>query len=247
MPIKNDPLPAKKLVLFFVVDTSYSMEGAKIGALNNAVEEVIPMLGEISKDNNDAIVEIAVLQFSSGVKWSYSSPIPAENFSWRTLSVDGATDFGAACTELLSKLTTKGDGFMSSPSGAFAPVFILLSDGGPTDNYKTPLKNLREKNWFKAGVRIAIAIGDDANLSVLEEFTGSKESVFTVHNIEALKKIIRCVSVTSSSVASKTTDTANETKQEQIEKEISNEMQEEIKDGEITPATGGEALDDDWE
>jgi uncharacterized protein YegL len=157
------------------------------------------------------------------------------------------TDLGAACTELKSKLTTKQDGFMASASGSFAPVFILLSDGGPTDSYKTPLKKLKETNWFKAGVRVAIAIGDDANLSVLEEFTGSKESVFTVHNIESLKKIIQCVSVTSSMVASKTTDSSNETKQEQVINQINNDMQEEIEDGEITPASGGNSIDDDWE
>jgi uncharacterized protein YegL len=247
MSITNEKMPAKKLVLFFVVDTSYSMEGAKIGALNDAVEEVLPMVGKISKDNNDAEIEIAVLQFSSGVKWSYPNPILAEGFSWRTLTVDGMTDFGAACTELLSKLTTKAGGFMKSASGSFAPVFILLSDGGPTDSYQVPLKNLKEKNWFKHGVKIAISIGDDANKSVLEEFTGSKEAVYTVHNIDALKKIIRCVSVTSSQVASQATDISNKTKQQQVEEQINTVLNEEIGTGTVTPATGGNSIDDDWE
>jgi len=247
MPIKNEKMPRKKLVIYFLVDTSYSMEGGKIGALNNAVEEILPMVGQISKDNNDAEIEIAVLQFSSGAKWLYSNPTPAENFSWRNLTVDGSTDFGVACTELTAKLTTKAGGFMSSGSGSFAPVFILLSDGQPTDSYQTPLKNLKEKNWFKAGVKIAIAIGDDANVSVLEEFTGSKESIYIVHNIEALKKIIRCVAVTSSMVASKSTDTSNETKQEQVEKQINADLKDEMETGEITPATGGNSIDDDWE
>jgi len=247
MPISMDPMPAKKLVIFFVVDTSYSMDGAKIGALNHAVEEILPMVGEISKNNNDADIEIAVLQFSSGVKWSYSNPISAESFLWRTLTVDGSTDFGAACSELSSKLTKKTGGFMQSASGSFVPVFILLSDGEPTDIYQGPLKNLKEINWFKAGIKIAIAIGDDANIIVLTEFTGSNESVYTVHNVEALKKLIRCVTVTSSMVASKSSDISNDSKQVQIEKQIGKDLNEDIKNGTITPATGGNSVDDDCE
>lgn len=247
MPINPEKMPALKLVLFFVVDTSYSMEGAKIGALNHAVEEILPIVGEISKNNSDTDIEIAVLQFSSGVKWSYPTPISAESFSWRSLSVDGATDFGAACAELATKLTKKAGGFMQSASGSFAPVFILLSDGGPTDVYQSPLKNLKEIKWFNAGIKIAIAIGDDANVNVLSEFTGSSESVYTVHNVDALKKIIRCVTVTSSMVASTSSDTSNDSKQEQVEKQIGKVLDSDIKAGTITPAIGGNAVDDDWE
>ena len=247
MPISMEPMPAKKLVIFFVVDTSYSMEGAKIGALNHAIEEILPKVGEISKNNNDADIEIAVLQFSSGVKWLYPNPVSAESFSWRTLTVDGMTDFGEACSELSLKLTKKAGGFMQSATGSFAPVFILLSDGGPTDLYQGPLKNLKEINWFKAGIKIAIAIGEDANVDVLSEFTGSSESVYTVHNTEALKKIIRCVTVTSSMVASKSSDISDDSKQEQIEKQIEIDLQEDIQNGIITPATGGNAVVDDWE
>jgi uncharacterized protein YegL len=247
MPLTNEKMPAKKLVLFFVVDASYSMYGAKIGALNNAVEEVLPMVGDISKNNNDAEIEIAVLQFSSGVKWSYPNPVSAESFSWRTLTVDGCTDFGEACKELSTKLTQQTGGFMKSASSSFAPVFILLSDGGPTDSYVTPLKNLKEKNWFKAGIKIAIAIGDDANVNVLSEFTGSSESVYTVHNVDALKKIIRCVTITSSMVASKSSDTSTDSKQQQVEKQIATDLDADLQAGTITPATGGTSVDDDWE
>jgi len=135
MPIENGKIPAKKLVLFFVVDTSYSMEGAKIEALNNAVEEILPMVGQISKDNNDTEIEIAVLQFSSGAKWLYSNPVPAAEFLWKPMTAEGNSDFGAACTELALKLTTKADGFMRVSDASSAPIFILLSCSDPTDEY----------------------------------------------------------------------------------------------------------------
>ncbi len=83
--------------------------------------------------------------------------------------------------------------------------------------------------------------------SVLSEFTGSSESVYTVHNVDALKKIIRCVTITSSMVASKSSDTSNDSKQKQVEKQIETDLEGDIKAGTITPATGGKAVDDDWE
>ncbi len=105
---------------------------------------------------------------------------------------------------------------MKSASGSFAPTIILMSDGEPTDNYQVGLNKLKSNNWFKAGLKFAIAIGDDANKDVLEEFTGSKEAILTVHNTEALKKIIRMVSVTSSQIASTSTSSGDKSKQEQM-------------------------------
>ncbi len=35
-------VPRMTMVLFFVVDTSGSMRGAKIGTVNSAIEEIVP-------------------------------------------------------------------------------------------------------------------------------------------------------------------------------------------------------------
>ena len=59
----------RTMVLFFVVDTSGSMEGAKIGTLNSAIEDVIPEIRHISAENADAQIKIAVLEFFEGLKW----------------------------------------------------------------------------------------------------------------------------------------------------------------------------------
>ena len=38
-----EAIPRKSMVLFFLIDTSGSMSGSKIGAVNAAIEEVIPV------------------------------------------------------------------------------------------------------------------------------------------------------------------------------------------------------------
>lgn len=211
-------VPRRTMTLFFLIDTSGSMEGNKIGAVNDAVANVLPMLNDISETNPDAEIKVAALEFSSGCTWLYDEPKLAKDFIWQDVTAGGLTSLGQACQELASKLSRSG--FMQAASGSFAPAIILLSDGGPTDDYQSGLRKLQDNNWFKAAIKIAIAIGDDADKDVLKDFTGSSEAVITVHNIEALKQIIRVVAVTSSQIGSKSSTAGDTSKQEQVIKDV---------------------------
>ncbi|MBP3253591.1 MAG: VWA domain-containing protein [Bacteroidales bacterium] len=217
-------VPRRTMTLFFMIDTSGSMEGNKIGAVNDAVVNVLPLLNDISETNPDAEIKVAALEFSNSVSWLYDEPKNAKDFIWQDVCAGGLTSLGAACAELSSKLSRNG-GFMQSASGSFAPAIILLSDGGPTDDYQSGLNKLKNNNWFKSAIKIAIAIGDDADKDVLKDFTGSSEAVITVHNIDALKQIIRIVAVTSSQIGSKSSTAGETTKQEQVLKDIQDAAQ----------------------
>ena len=201
-PFELDALPRRVMPLIFVVDTSGSMAGAKIASVNTAVRDTLNDVGEISRNNADAQIKVAALEFSSGVQWMYPQPIESETFQWQDLEACGVTSLGAAYAELNEKLS-RSHGFMAEPTGSRAPAIILLTDGMPTDEWKHPLAKLKNNPWFKAGVKVAIAIVDEStNVGVLEEFTGDKEAVITVHNVAQLKKIIKTVSVSASMVAS---------------------------------------------
>ena len=89
---------------------------------------------------------------------------------------------------------------MKSASESYAPAFILISDGQPTDSYKMKLKELQKNGWFRYGLKTAIAIGDDADKKMLAEFTGNEESVIEVHNAKDLAKVIKFVSIASSQI-----------------------------------------------
>ena len=134
----------------------------------------------------------------------------------------------------------------STGSGYYAPAIILLSDGGPTDDFQGGLKVLKENSWFKNAIKVAIAIGDDADEDVLKDFTGSSEAVIKVHNIDALKTMIRVIAVTSSQIGSKSSSAGDASKQEEVIKEIT----ESVKDTDgaestAAPATGDNY--DDWD
>lgn len=238
-------VPRRTMTLFFVIDKSGSMSGNKIGAVNDAIVNVLPMLDEISSTNPDAEIKVAALEFSSGCNWLYNEPKLASEFIWQDVKADGLTSFGEACKELNSKLSRSG--FMQAASGSFAPAIILLSDGGPTDEYISGLDKLKANNWFKSAIKVAIAIGDDADNNVLTEFTGTPEAVFTVHNIDALKQIIRVVAVTSSQIGSKSSAAGDATKQEQVISDVT-EATKDI-DGASSVAAPVDATNnyDDWD
>jgi len=199
-PLETVEIARRQMTLFFIVDTSGSMNGEKIAAVNTAIREVLPEIAEISSENADAQIKVACLQFASDVQWLFR-PTDVEGMTWTDLYAEGMTSLGSAFEELDSKLSRKE--FLDSPTGNFAPVLFLMSDGQPTDEYRSALDSLRENRWFQVALRAAIAIGDDADKNVLAEFTGNSESVLTAHTPEALKKMIRFVSVSSSKIGSR--------------------------------------------
>lgn len=245
--LDNESIPRRKMTLFFVIDTSGSMAGSKIGSVNDAIENVLPIIGEISDENPDAEINVAALEFSTGTRWLYDEPKEAKEFIWQKVEADGLTSLGEACEELNKKLSRNG-GFMSSPSGCFAPAIILLSDGGPTDNFEGGLKSLQGNSWYKNAIKIAIAIGDDADKEVLKQFTGSSEAVITVHNIDALKKMIRIIAITSSQIGSKSSSSTDATKQEQVIDEV-NKAAADVTGAETAAAPAPAAGDsyDEWD
>lgn len=210
----------RTMTLFFLVDTSGSMDGDKMGSVNDAIRETVPDLQDLSDSNPDAAIKIAALQFDTDVRWLYPQPIDSADFRWNDLQANGLTSFGAALIELNAKLSKTQ--FLQEAAGSFAPVIILLSDGGPTDNYKKALDSIQQNNWFKYAIKIAIAIGNDADKKVLAEFTGNNEAVIEVHNRLALKSIIRFVSITSSQVNSQSSGIGDANKQAKVVSQVKN-------------------------
>lgn len=214
-----------------------------MGAVNDAIVNILPMLEDISSSNPDAEIKVAALEFSNGTKWLYNEPKSVEDFKWIDAQAGGLTSLGEACLELNGKLSRSG--YMKSASGSYAPAIILLSDGGPTDNFDGGIQTLQGNNWFKNAIRIAIAIGDDADLNVLSRFTGNSEAVIKVSNINALKQIIRVVAVTSSQIGSKSSSAGSASKQDQVIKDV-NQAVDNIS-GASTAAAPDSSSYDDWD
>ena len=162
------------------------------------MEECIPLLKEVAAANDDAEIKVAILQFSSGCSWvtPVSGPVGLDDIIWNDLQAGGMTEFGGALLELDKKLSRNE--YLNSQTGAYAPVILLLSDGGPTDNWEVGLNKIKENNWFKHAIKIAIDIESGSDRSVLAQFTGNPEAILDAKDTATLKKMIHKVSVRAS-------------------------------------------------
>ena len=131
---------------------------------------------------------------------------------------------------------------MSDASGSFAPAIFLMSDGEPTDNYQDALNKLKQNNWFKKSIKVALAIGEQANKIVLEEFVGNSEAVLTAHDPSTLMKMIQFVSVRSSEIGSRSANIESGDSTPGLHTEESSKQRAMIE--EIKSATEEESWDD---
>ena len=198
MPGPEMTILKKQLPIIYMIDTSGSMGGDRIAAVNDAMREAIKVMKEQADSSPDAEIKVGVLQFSTGAKWVTNGLVDLEHFYWDDLSATGLTDFGSALKELDSKLSKNS--YLKSDIGYAVPVIICMSDGQPTDSWEKTFDEVKKKNaWFRGAKKACIAIGDDADIDMLGRLCGNpKEGVIKVSNLEALKGFIVAVSATAS-------------------------------------------------
>lgn len=163
--------------LYFLLDISGSMDGAKISALNDSMENIIIDLQEKAFNGNE--INIAVLSFAREVTWMYKEPINILDFNWKPLTASGMTSLGKACCELANIISTYSD---SNETIAI----VLLSDGCPTDDYDEGIRKLHKLQVFKDANKFAIALGDNADLQSLTKFVDNPDNIFIENKADTL-------------------------------------------------------------
>ena len=190
LELPGGPLARRPLHFIFIADSSGSMGGAKINALNQAIDASLPAMRDVAHGNPNAEILVRALQFDSAARWHIAAPTPVAEVTWAPLAADGSTSMGRALQLCAEQLRTP-----PMPDRALPPVLVLLSDGAPTDDFRAGLNALMDEPWGKKAVRIAIAIGGDANLDVLQAFIGHPElKPLQANNAETLVQYIRWAS-----------------------------------------------------
>lgn len=202
-------LVKRAMVVFFVVDVSGSMRGARIGAVNDAIRNLLPELKKKEATNTSAQIKIAILEFSGRAQWKTPSPQPVSDFIFHDIEVSqsGGTNYGAAFEQLNEKMSSKE--FLNSASGSYTPLVIFLTDGKPSDIglYPEQLEKLRHNTWFNYATKVAIAIekdaADPACRKALIAFTGNEKMVLEAKDTNILAKQIELVTATGINTVTK--------------------------------------------
>lgn len=244
------PAPRKVMTIFYVIDTSGSMSGARIASVNEAMKEAVPLLKSVAQANDDAEIRVAILEFSSGCSWvtPSSGPVGLEELSFNPLVASGGTDFTAALRELDKKLSRKE--FLDVVTGAYAPVIILMSDGGPNADGQWPkaLEQLKKNNWFKFAIKIAIDVEGGSDRDVLRQFTcgqPGEDNIILAKDTATLKQIIKKVSVRASEFQSHSKPIDTDGDNSTAEKDAANiidQVEQELKEEQVD----AKALENEW-
>jgi uncharacterized protein YegL len=168
MAFPNVRLSNRPLHFIYLCDCSGSMAAqGKMQALNQAIRQSLPGMAEVARQNPEARVLVRAVSFADRASWHLADPTPVEQLDWRDLQAGGITAMGEAL-ELVA-------GALQSPpmeERALPPVLVLISDGQPTDDFDTGLSTLMRQPWAQKAVRLAIAMGHDADLEILQQFIG---------------------------------------------------------------------------
>lgn len=155
--------------IVFVIDASNSMQGHKIGSVNDCVNNILSKLRSLDRNQEDPI-SISVIGFSSRLfKWTESF-VRASDFKYSYVEmVDGVTDINAALQELIM-LTNN----MEKDAKKYV---IIFSDGLTTEDYTENLAHWKQAELYSDIVKIAVAFDDDLcdsqSVSFFENFVGS--------------------------------------------------------------------------
>jgi uncharacterized protein YegL len=166
MQLPGGELAPRPLHYILILDCSGSMAvDGKIQALNQAIAAAIPALKAIAQDNPQLRLLVRAITFADGARWHIDTPIPIESLVWHDVVAEGVTDMGKALALVAVQMRSS-----RLHRQALPPVLVMVSDGYPTDDYMGGMRVLMAEPWAKKAIKIAIALGQDADHQILQTF-----------------------------------------------------------------------------
>ena len=207
---------AKPLPVVLLLDVSSSMGGEKINQLNAAVKEMVSDFAAAEK--NEIEILVSIITFGAEVKL-HTPYTSAKDIEWQDLHVSGTTPMGTAFSMAKAMIEDKE----VTPSRAYRPTIVLVSDGEPNDSWQQPLRDLVNDGRSQKCDRMAMAIGSEASNSVLNEFiSGTENKVFTAQDASQIQEFFKFVTM-SVTTRTKSQNANNVPKPEEVEQQIEQE------------------------
>jgi uncharacterized protein YegL len=162
----------RPLHFLILADCSGGMKGEKIQALNYAIADMMPHLAAWERDQEQAQVFVRAIAFATEPWWHIPEPQPVTSIRWKPLQpvTKGLTNMGPAFA-LAADALKQG----RIERRALRPALLLITDGLATDppgQFEAGLGTLMAEPAGKAALRLAIAIGRDAQSAALDRFIG---------------------------------------------------------------------------
>ena len=188
-PKKFTTPAAKPLPVVLLLDVSSSMSGDKIDNLNKAVKDMLDTFAQEEKMETEILVSVITFGDQVELHVPYTK---ASQVRWQELHADGMTPMGIALKMAKAMIEDKE----ITPSRAYRPTVVLVSDGQPNDSWEKPLEDFISEGRSSKCDRMAMAIGRDADEVVLERFIeGTPHDLFYAENAGQLHEFFQRVTM----------------------------------------------------
>ena len=179
----------KPLPVMLLLDVSGSMSGIKIKTLNDAIRVMLDTFADEAKMETE--IQVSIITFGAELKRLFPFT-PVSNIHFDDLEAYGGTPLGK-CLEMAKAIIEDRD---ETPSRAYRPTVILVSDGRPGDNWQGPLQDFITEGRSQKCDRMAMAIGADADLDVLGKFVeGTSNPLFEAHRATEIHQFFQKVTM----------------------------------------------------
>lgn len=165
---------------------------SRIQVLNHAVQDMIAALATEEQLGHEFLV--SVITFGDGVE-IHLQPTKASEVDWKPLEAAGETPLGTAIATAKRLIEDKE----TTPSRAYRPVVLLVSDGRPTDAWKAQLGDFVGTGRSTKCDRVAVAIGAGADEQMLNDFiSGTSNPLFHAHDAKQIHEVFKRVTMSVS-------------------------------------------------
>jgi uncharacterized protein YegL len=156
--------PEPRCQCLLLLDTSGSMNGAPIQELNNGL---VTFKDAIAADPIALKrVEVAVVTFGPvQVQADFQT---VDNFVPPTLTASGDTPMGAAIEQGLSLIDQRKQTYKSNGVAYYRPWIFLITDGSPTDAWKSAAERVHQGESARAFSFFAVGV-ENANIEILKQ------------------------------------------------------------------------------
>lgn len=161
----DNPEPRVPCVL--LLDVSGSMNGTPIAELN---EGLIIYKDELAADSlASRRVEVAIVTFGDGVQVP-TDFTTTEGFMPPHLQAGGTTPMGAAIHRAIDMVEERKQTYKANGIAYYRPWLFLITDGGPTDEWKSAADRVRAGESAKSFSFFSVGV-EGANLDTLSQIS----------------------------------------------------------------------------
>ena len=186
----------RKLPVYLVLDTSGSMMGEAIEAVKNGIQILVSALRQDPYALETA--HLSVITFDSTARQA----VPLSeltSFNIPDIQAGGSTALGAALELLAERADSEVTKTTADTKGDWKPMVFLMTDGGPTDDWRKGLEKFKKG---KFGVVVACAAGPGADATCLQEITDNVVTLDTA-DTASLRAFFKWVSASISTGSQK--------------------------------------------